>query len=89
MRKEINYNGRRLEVIATRFSFPVCYYEYTVNELLEKKHWWNSSRRQVLSGSTLAWGEDDDFETILMEKLEIVFGDKHTDNVQKFFQENS
>ena len=89
MRKEINYNGRKLEVIATKISFPCCYYEYTVNELLEKKHWWNFGKRQILSGSTFAWSDDDDFETILMKKLEIVFKDNHTDNVQKFFQKNS
>lgn len=89
MRKEINYNGRTLEIIATKFVSPFCYYEYKVFELVEKKHWWNFRRIEVCSGSTFWWTDNEDFETKIMEKIELHYGDKHCDNVEKFFMKNS
>lgn len=85
MRKIINYNGRALEITAKKFVYPFCYYEYKVYELVEKKHWWNFSRIQIISGSTFWWKEDDDFETKIMEKIEFHYNDHHTDNITKFF----
>lgn len=89
MKKIIEFNGRILEIQAEERFYPVFCYDYTVQELREKKHWWNQGKVEVLSGSTLTWGEDYDFETVIKEKLEIIYGDKHRKNVEKFFRENS
>ena len=85
MTKTINYNGRPLEIVATKCVHPFCYYEYKIYELCEKKHWWNFSRIEIISGSTFWWEDDEDFETKIMEKIRIHYGDKHADNVEKFF----
>ena len=45
MKKTINYNGRSLEIVATKFVHPFCYYDYKIYELCEdmltKDEWGN------------------------------------------------
>lgn len=88
MRKVINYNGKALEIIATKCTNPFCYYDYKIFELREKKHWWNCGRIEILSGSTIWWTDNDDFETKIMEKIETYYGSKHVDNVENFFNKS-
>lgn len=88
MEKIINYNGKTLKIVAEKYVYPVCHYDYKVYELRKKKHWWNFSKVEIISGSTLWWTEDEDFEIKIMEKIEFHYAPKHINNVEKFFSEN-
>lgn len=89
MVKEIEYNGKRLQIVASKYVHPFTYYDFKVFELREKKHWWNFSKVEIISGSTFWWTEDDDFETKIMEKITDHYLVKHSDNVEKFFTEKA
>ena len=89
MRKEITYNGRKLEIVATRYLHPFVYYDFKVYELREKKHWWNRGRVEIISSSTFSWATNADFEIRVMDKIRFYYQDKLNDNVEKFFSKNS
>lgn len=89
MRKEITYNGKKLEIVATRYSHPFVYYDFKVYELREKKHWWNRGRIEIVSGSTVHWASNADFEIKIMDKIRFYYQDTLNDDVKKFFQKNS
>lgn len=89
MEKIINYNGKTLKVVAEKCTYPFCYYNFKIYELREKKHWWNLNKVEIISGSTICWSDNADFETKIMEEIEFYYAPKHIDNVEKFFSENS
>ena len=70
MKKVIEYNGKKLEIIAREcYDTVKPYYSYWVREILEKQHWWNFSRKEILHGNTFWWKSTDDFETIIKQKI--------------------
>ena len=91
MKKVIEYNGKKLEIIALEnHDMPKVYYEYWVKEILEKKHWWNFSRKEILHGNTFWWEGTADFEEKIMTQIKEHYQklerEKNFDNsVKKFF----
>lgn len=83
MKKVIEYNGKKLEIIVIeRHDMSEPYYDFWVREILEKKHWWSSSRWEVLHGNTIWWEKTDKFEEKLMQLIENYY--KKKDNEQTF-----
>lgn len=89
MRKEITYNGRKLEIVATRYSYPFVYYDFKVYELRERKYWWSRDRVEIVSGSTFAWATNADFEIKIMDEIRFYYQDRLDNDVEKFFSKNS
>jgi hypothetical protein len=91
MKKVIEYNGKKLEIIALEsHDMPKPYYKYWVKEILEKKHWWNFSRKEIVRGNTFWWGENDNFEEKIMPQIKEHYQklerEENFDNsVKKFF----
>ncbi len=83
MTKVIEYNGRKLEIIAIeRHDMSEPYYDFWVREILEKKHWWSSARWEILHGNTFWWEKADNFEEKIMQLIENYY--KKKDNEQTF-----
>ena len=95
MKKIIEYKGKKLEIICLeQHDMPRTYYNYWIREILEKKHWWNFSRKEILHGNTFWWTEEESFEKTLMTKIAEYYTRqeeiKSFDNsVKNFFEENT
>lgn len=91
MKKVIEYKGKKLEIIAREcYDMAEPYYEYWVREIIEKKHWWSSSRLEIIHGQTFWWGENRIFEERIMEFIKEHYNKKDKKNafqksVKKFF----
>jgi hypothetical protein len=92
MKKVIEYNGKKLEIIAFEgHDMPKPYYNYWVREILEKKHWWGFSRKEILHGNTFWWKGTADFETVITQKIKEYYDtqkreENFDDSVKKFFE---
>ena len=92
MKKVIEYRGKKLEIIAIeRHDLPEPYYDFWVREILEKKHWWNFSRWEIIHENTFWWKETDNFEEKIMELIEEYYNKKEHElnfenSVKNFFE---
>jgi hypothetical protein len=93
MKKVIEYNGKKLEIIAIeRHDMPEPYYDFWVKEILEKRHWWNCTRWEILHGNTFWWEKTDNFEEKIMQLIKKYYDKKHNEqtfqhSVENFFND--
>lgn len=91
MTKVIEYNGKKLEIIAREcYDTTKPYYDYQVREILEKKHWWSSARWEILHGNTFWWKGTDNFEEKIMQLIKNYYDVKNKEqnfqhSVENFF----
>lgn len=93
MKKVIEYNGKKLEIIAIeRFDLKDPYYNYKVYEIIKKKYWWQLSRKEIICGSTFVWSNGQDFEEKIMSEIKDHYErvnkqEQFQNSLEKFFGE--
>lgn len=91
MTKVIEYNGKKLEIyVIQRLDFKDPYYDYKVYEIVNKKHWWQFSRNEIICGSTFWWSDKDNFEEKIMSEIKQYFEkvkkqENFQNDLKKFF----
>jgi hypothetical protein len=70
MTKVIEYNGRKLEIIAREcYDMNEPYYDYWVEELIIKGKW-KFRVNTIIKGSTFWWDRETSFETRIMKEIQ-------------------